>query len=135
MFRVASFRRVTPGRRSGFVWAPGLLLTFSLCGCGGEFAPVKGQVLLDGKPLRNAVVAFYPEKTRGAIGRTDAEGHYELMFTHKQPGIRPGRCEVRITTAEDAQIEILPARYNAKSELTEVVKPGSNEFNFSLSSK
>lgn len=115
--------------------APGLLLLLVAGGCGSGFASVKGRVLLDGKPLRGAEVAFYPETGRGSFGRTDREGRYELKYTHKQSGIQPGKCTVRITTAEDEQREILPAKYNRASELTEVVKPGSNEINFSLSSK
>lgn len=121
--------------RSWLVLATGFMLPPVLCGCGSDFASVKGQVLLDGKPLRNAVVAFHPERGRGSFGRTAADGRYELRYTDKQAGIPPGPCQVRITTAEDEQKEILPTKYNSKSELTQVVNPGPNEFNFSLSSK
>ena len=121
--------------RSGLLLAPGLLTLLFVSGCGNGFASVKGQVLLDGKPLRNAVVGFYPEQGRGSFGRTDAEGRYELKYTDKKVGVPPGKCVVQITTAEDEQKETLPAKHNTNSELTRDVKPGSNEINFSLSSR
>lgn len=111
------------------------LAILSASGCGSGFASVKGQVLFDGKPLRNALVAFYPEQGRGSYGRTDAEGRYELLYSDMQAGVPPGKCVVRITTTDDEKKEIVPVKYNTKSELIEDVKPGSNEINFSLHSK
>ena len=86
-------------RRNGKLFV-GVWCLLMATGCGG-YASVSGQVLLDGKPLANATVSFQPEKGRASYGRTDAQGNYRLSYTDKQDGVRPGKCVVRITTAEE----------------------------------
>jgi hypothetical protein len=106
-----------------------------VAGCETRYATVRGRVTLDGRPLKSALVGFYPETGRGSHGETDAEGRYELMYTNKKAGVPPGSCVVRITTADANTPEKLPARYHEKSELAEDVKPGDNVFDFELKSK
>jgi hypothetical protein len=104
-------------------------------GCAERFAPVRGQVTLDGKPLPNAVVGFYPDNRRGSHGVTDAEGKYELIYSDTKIGILPGKYLVRITTGDVNTPERLPPRYHEKTELAAEVKPGENVFDFALKSK
>lgn len=111
------------------------LLVALVAGCETPYAGVTGRVTLDGKPLKGATVGFYPEQGRGSHGETDAEGRYELRYTNQKAGVPPGKCVVRITTADANTKERLPARYHEKSELTEEVKPASNVFDFELKSK
>ena len=67
-----------------------ILLLVALAGCsksGPQIAPVHGVVKLDGQPLANADVQFQPDGSqRPSSGRTDANGHYELMYKRGQPG-------------------------------------------------
>ena len=55
-------------------------------GCGGkdyQVAPVSGQITLDGKPLANADVGFFPTadaKQPFSFGRTDDHGNYTLRL-------------------------------------------------------
>ena len=99
---------------------------------------------MDDKPLPRALVMFAPESGRTSTGVTDDEGKYTLMYLFDTPGAKIGKHKVSIVTyyEDDASPEALntkekiPARYNAKSELTAEVKPGEdNTKNFSLTSK
>jgi len=106
-----------------------------MAGCEAPYSTVKGRVTLDGKPLRGAMVGFYPAQGRGSHSMTDADGRYELLYTNKKAGVPAGRCIVRITTADALNPERLPKRYHEDSELAEDVKPGDNVFDFALKSK
>lgn len=64
---------------------PGLL-SVVLAGCGGadhaEIVPVRGRVLLDGKPLAAKNVGFRPlagTPGHGAAGRSRSDGGFELV--------------------------------------------------------
>jgi hypothetical protein len=104
-------------------------------GCGVRYSSVTGRVTFDGKPLQGATVGFYPAQGRGSHGLTDADGRYELVYTNTKAGVPPGRCVVRITTADVNTPEKLPARYHEKTELAEDVQPGGNVFDFALKAK
>jgi hypothetical protein len=104
-------------------------------GCETPYSTVTGRVTLDGTPLRGATVGFYPDQGRGSHGETDAQGRYELRYTHTKAGVPAGKCIVRITTADPNTPERLPERYHASSELVEDVKPGDNVIDFALKSR
>jgi hypothetical protein len=123
-----------------------------LAGCGnkeGPFAPVSGVVLLNGKPLADASVSFTPvvtEKTSygpGSHAITDAQGRFTLKVSSANgTGALVGRHTVRISLADTPKgdpggshltKELLPARYNSKSELTfEVPSDGTWDARFEL---
>ena len=131
------------------------------CGSGGDFGYVEGTVTLDGKPLENALIGFYPEGGRGSIGSTDSEGHYSLQYTANQKGASVGNHKVTISTAveeasansyaeydepapsevrEDiaARKEMLDRSYQdrRRTPLTATVKPGNNPpIDFDLTSE
>jgi hypothetical protein len=108
---------------------------------------VSGVVKLDGQPLSGAQVAFEDEEKRVSTGVTDASGRYALMYDSQTPGTPPGKKIVRITTAAtDAEgggaaegaataKEIIPSRYNSKSELKADVSASNRTFDFDLQSK
>ncbi|QDU78261.1 hypothetical protein Pan97_53460 [Bremerella volcania] len=109
-----------------------------------DLGEVSGKVTLDGSPLADATVSFQSvELGRMASGKTDAQGHYELILLNDIKGAVVGENKVLITTAQpgddavpgSAKPETLPKKYNDKSELTAEVKEGTNEFNFDLQSK
>lgn len=125
-----------------------LLTAVGLAGCGNsKIGYVEGTVNLDGKPLEGAVVTFIPEKGRPAYGRTNADGWYELQYTREEKGTLIGKNKVTISTervgdpdSDDPELqksvpELVPAKYNRKTELTADVESGSNTFDFELSSK
>jgi hypothetical protein len=118
-------------------------LVLSVTGCGPGEVVVSGNVTLDGKPLEEGNIAFRPfpaTATSEATGSPIQGGKYQLK-------VRPGRYRIEITAARAAPgpkdplgttpppKSIIPEKYNARSELTEEVQAGTNEFNFTLTSR
>lgn len=118
-------------------------------GCGSDGPPiasVSGQVLLDGRPLPDAVVNFEPSGGRASSGWTDESGRFELQYSSTRKGALVGEHVVRISTYQprvpagpsgemtEAKPERVPDRYTKNSELTATVVSGwrGNEFLFEL---
>jgi hypothetical protein len=126
----------------------GSLLALLATGCGSSYplGTVTGTVTLDGKPLPQATVTFSRGQGRMSVGTTDEQGRYKLLYTVNQQGAEPGTHTVSITTQIDAvsgegdlaavegRKELLPPRYNDKTELTAEVKRGRNTIDFDLTS-
>jgi hypothetical protein len=120
-----------------------LLVALLAIGCGGrsDLGLVTGTVTLDGKPLPSAFLVFAP--TGGGTssrGKTDASGHYEMMFTDSEKGAWIGENVVRINTGDvgggdqAGPKELVPVAYNRDTTLKVEVKPGNNNFDFPLTS-
>jgi hypothetical protein len=98
--------------------------------------PFKCQVLLDGRPLRDAKVTLVPEKFLGdaipsAGGTTNREGYAVLSVQELgQKGLAGVRCGIyRVQVSQPAPDgkERLPARYNAETTLGQEVAPDVRE--------
>ena len=151
-----------PGQQ--LIWIVLLLSTTSLStiGCGNsqfEFAPVSGQILLDGKPVSGARVVFMPQANGDKLmvgpysnGETDDEGRFQLESVEPRPnqGAVVGPHRVVISTRKthldpnDRDIEIvdspetIPRPYTnyRKTPLSfDVPSDGSDEANFELDGK
>jgi hypothetical protein len=133
----------SPGFRCSDLASIAMLLALISAGCGGrsDLGLVTGTVTLDGKPLPNAFLVFAP--TGGGTssrGKTDASGHYEMMFTDSEKGAWIGENIVRINTGDvgggdqPGPKEVVPVAYNRNSTLKVEVKPGPNNFDFPLKS-
>jgi hypothetical protein len=117
-----------------------LLLLATGCGQSGpELATVKGRVTLDGRPLETADIVFQPENGKPpSTARTDAEGHYELLYKRGFTGAHVGEHAVRIEFTSNivANPPNIPPRYNKQSELRREVKAGEeNVFDFELATE
>jgi hypothetical protein len=126
--------------------ASGFTFLLFLVGCGGPEHPdvgrVSGTVTLDGQPLSDATVMFQPTEGRASVATTDKAGKYSLIYLDGVPGAKLGSHKVIIRTeipGEDGQPPIakekLPKKYHEQTELTAEVKPGSNTFDFPLTSQ
>src|SRR5262245_53456503 len=78
-----------------------------------SFYPVKGQVLLDGKPARFAIVALSPKNVEGdnddppASGQTNADGEFSIR-TWVGPGYDgalPGEYWITVSAPRKAPAE------------------------------
>lgn len=137
----------------------------SIAGCGASaaaglspesFVVVKGQVVMDNRPLDGAMLNFFPLEAKlgdGATAVTDASGNYELT-TSGAKGVLPGSYRVIISRLVDpagkpvvatvdtppanlGAIESLPTRYSdyTASTLNVKVAPQGGTFDFKLTSK
>jgi hypothetical protein len=130
-----------------FTVAAGVALLGLASGCGGNpTAKVSGTVTLDGQPLENGTITFYPTANSGQTAGGGIEnGKYTLDAS-------PGEMTVLISANKvtgkhkmydtpdsptvDTVVELIPARYNKTSELKVTLKPGVNEgVNFDLTTK
>jgi len=88
-----------------------------------------GAVLLDNRPLAGAAVSFIPDPllegiVEPATGQADARGFVDMRIEGSRvPGVRPGFYRVEVSKKDAAGREILPDRYNTKSELGQEVGP------------
>ena len=128
-------------------------LFFCLVGCGENVVNVSGKVTLDDKPLANATVMFHPLSDQknpgpGSTGKTDEKGEYTLSLNTKDlKGALPGKHKVSIvaakgeapkdnTDSKKVQEQLVPEKYNTKTELTfEVPATGTTSADFKLTSK
>ena len=120
-----------------------LVTAWLACGCGpSEPArqPVEGTVTIDGKPLPQGYIIFYPAETGSdADTGTIADGKFVLQTS---PGTK--RIEITATrpipgTADPLgqpnQEQYLPKKYNSQSVLTATVSAeDENRFEFPLES-
>ena len=90
----------------------GLALAALAAGCGppsARPAAVRGQVLLQGRPLIGGVVVFAPNRDRGNPGRVvmakiDEQGNYALG-RDGDPAVTPGWYRVAIAEPADLNLE------------------------------
>jgi hypothetical protein len=72
------------------------------CDSPPNIVPVKGTVLLDGKPLEGAAVLFHPKADeRPAVGTTDKRGIFHLTTRSQSDGAHVGLNKVSITKESD----------------------------------
>jgi len=117
-----------------------LLGALLISGCGsGDMPPlgkVHGTVTVNGKPLADAIVCFQAEDGKGRVsfGKTDAEGHYDVVYLRDIHGAKVGKHRVAIRTSASPypEEESLPPHYNSKTELEADVQPGENPLDFDL---
>jgi hypothetical protein len=113
-------RRDTRGRAARALSGAALAaLVVVLAGCGKrgwlETYPVKGTVLVDGKPAKGAAVSFHPREAVGGrphlpTGQTDENGEFRLSTFVTDDGAPAGEYEVTV---------VWPVRYNPISTLWE----------------
>ncbi len=140
---------------AGLYFIVGCLALVIFAGCGDDgppLHPVTGKVTLEGKPLANAGVMFFPRgSTLGntCIGITDADGKYSLKPENRggtgapegdfdvtiskmkdPPPVKPGEAPAAETGAE----ETLSPKYwdSAKSILKAKVPAGGTTVDFQL---
>lgn len=102
----------------------GCYLLFSLAimavlctGCDGKpgLVPVKGQVLIDGEPLPNAMIQVCPADSKAAFGNADADGNFVLTSYDEGDGVVTGTHKVVVVAVEEGdantQLHHAPLEY------------------------
>lgn len=121
-----------------------------VAGCQQATGGANGAVTLDGTPVDGGSIAFIPlgggEQQR--VGAPIAKGRYTIAAAQ---GLVPGRYRVEIhwprktgrklpipddpPNQMDETIEVVPAKFNARSELLRDVGPGATVLDFELATK
>jgi hypothetical protein len=124
-----------------------LVVLVGLAGCGAPAkVVVKGTVTFDGNPLEEGAINFVPADGNGTTdGGLVSKGSFSVP-------VSPGSVIVRINASKvvrrepaypgdpkspmkEFRREIIPAKYNAKSELRLEVKPDMDDVKYDLTSK
>jgi hypothetical protein len=126
----------------------GLLL--GLAGAGGCSADtgkgtVRGEVTLDGQPLKDGRIWFVPEDNQSPpVDTAIVDGRFRLAMPVGPKRVRISASKVvgkrRMYDTPNSPVvdeikELLPARYNDRSELTMTVQPGVQDKRFDLKSQ
>jgi hypothetical protein len=127
--------------------AAAVLCSAGLAGCARD-APtgtVTGEVTLDGQPLKEGVIRFVPVDgktptadaaiTAGRFTATVPVGAKRLEVTAPKVVGKLKMYDTPDSPVVDQVVELLPARYNVRSELTMIVQKGPQEKRFELKSK
>ena len=148
--------RIEPGRpaaRLTLVVAMGLALTVAGCGSpSDEYArfAVEGKVTLDGQPLKSGTISFIAKGVGASASAEVADGSFRLG---ESDGLSPGGYRVEVFSLQptgrkvpnadesgtlvDETTNVIPERYNVRSELTTEIPPGGSKepLSFALTGK
>jgi hypothetical protein len=132
--------------RSGAVGVLVVVLLQAGCADGPAYGDVRGEVTLDGQVIQEGVVQFTPldgsTPTAEAL-ITGSRFQVKVPVTKHRVSISapklpprglPGAKAKSIDSTWAAE-QLIPPRYNARSELTTEVKKGVNDISFHLKSK
>jgi hypothetical protein len=121
------------------------LLAVAGCSDGGKMADVSGTVTVDGKTPEKGSITFIPADGKSQTAGADI---IDGKYTARVP-VGKAKVEIRVPKVvgkrklyntpdspyQETMEEVLPAKYNNKTELTFDVQSGSNEKNWELNSK
>jgi len=120
-----------------------VLICLTGCSRGPAGGHVEGEVTLDGKPLDNAVIRLVPiDGQTGTAGGTTKNGKFELQLPASKYRVEisatkmpNGTGEIERHSSGDVKVvELVPEKYNTKSELVLDVHTGQNAPHFDLKS-
>jgi hypothetical protein len=123
-----------------------IMFAVALAGCARETShgTLSGTVTLDGAPLASGLIRFIPaDGQTPSADATISEGKFtakvpvgEKRISISAPKVVGQRklYETPDSPTADVVDELLPARYNARSELTLTVTAGAQQKNFDLQS-
>jgi hypothetical protein len=111
------------------------LAAFVVCGCGGpRMAQVKGRVMFNGQPVKDADVTFSPagaadqkETGKPATGHTDENGEFKLSTFSYYDGAIVGKHNVHVEIDPTN-----PTKCKLTKDLTLEVKSGANDFTIEM---
>ena len=128
----------------GYAVLLGAAFFLPLAGCGGDgLKKIHGTVTYRGQPIGKGRITFLPPDGNGPSAAIPiVDGKYELRVTlgrklvqidgYKVIGKRPYNPYNPSGPMVDDQVQIVPERYNAKSELFREITAGESIYDFDL---
>jgi hypothetical protein len=124
----------------------GLILGLACAGgCSSGEGIVNGEVTVDGQPLKQGIIRFVPVDGKSPTADAAiADGRFSATVPVGEKRVEISAPKVvgkqKMYNTPDSPVveevaELLPARYNVRSELTMTVQKGSQEKRFDLKSK
>jgi hypothetical protein len=98
----------------------------AIVGCGPKLQKAGGVVKVDGKPIDQGTVGFYPiEPGRPSMAEVQPDGTFELSYLKPGDGLPPGEYKVtivsdvwKVNTQAKAQEEALLNKMGVKDEMS-----------------
>jgi hypothetical protein len=133
-------------RRPGAAaWVVALVCAGGCTAGGATTGTVTGEVTLDGQPLKAGLIKFVPaDGLTPTADATIADGKFTAKVPVGQKRVEISASKVvgkqKMYDTPDSPVveqtaELLPSRYNVRSELTITVKAGTQTERFELQSK
>lgn len=116
----------------------GLLLTLTLCGCGGGVGDVSGVVTFKGKPVSGCTIVFFDAQNGSYTSPLQEDGNYAVA---KVPAgaakiaiLMPMHIDLGIPGMKKLKFTAIPDKYQdqEKSGLTYAVQTGLQTKDFTL---
>ena len=131
---------------------PGAILVAVVCaatGCGPGHPRIEGTVTFDGVPVDGGSISFFQGTGAGSDkGNAPIKAGKYVIEGDRARNLTPGTYTVRIfwiqlightegkyVDASAPAKQVIPPQYNDQSTLTREVTPGTNTFDFELTSK
>lgn len=115
------------------------------CDSGPPTGTVSGDVRFEGQPVEKGTITFYPtdgksptsggEITGGKYSVEVPVGEMTVTLSGEKPGATRKLYDTKTSPTFTATSELLPEKYNTKSNLKLNVQPGPNPKNFDLTAK
>jgi hypothetical protein len=147
LWNLENCSQVAPVVKKTFPWrllSLTVLIGLFTSGCGSNSQmpptfPVRGTVMVDGKPLAEGAISFDPADGQGGVyGGPIRDGQYAVDVS-----VGPKRVSI-LGMKQLGEIgpdgkpmasQFLPRRYNAATELTASIEPQDNDLPFELSAQ
>jgi hypothetical protein len=108
------------------VLALGMVVWTCLSGCGPKLHQAGGIVKVDGKPIDQGTVGFYPvEPGRPSMAEVQPDGTFELSYLKPGDGLPPGEYKVtivsdvwKVNAADKAREDALAKKMGVKDEMS-----------------
>ena len=111
-------------KSQSILWLFVLPLVFS--GCGSPMQKAGGKVMVDGKPVKDGAVTFYPVGGgRPSSASILPDGTFTLSYEKLNDGLPPG--EYKVTIVADIWNESAEAKRQAEAMKAEAAKQGAIE--------
>lgn len=124
-----------------------VLALLLIAGCGTGQVPIQGTVTLDGVPVEEGSISFFPEAGTNSRKASAAilNGEFSIPLEN---GPLPGKFKVEISWIKktgrkipsadpgmgdvEERIEAIPTKYNTASTLVREIAAGGNKLDFKL---